>query len=108
MGELLSVCKKACEVEADYRRFPRSWLFHYRWGKGKSAAAMVEKHGDKDAKASYAALPDGSPIKFMQVGGRTTAYVPASQGKSPATSIYNKKRTSQCTKAPVAKRKRLR
>merc|ERR1712061_808313 len=71
---LLNVCKKACNVEANYRRFPRSWLFRYRWGKGKSAAAMAEKHGDKDAKASDAALPDGKAIKFIVVGGRTTAF----------------------------------
>lgn len=103
---LLSVCKKACAVAADYRRFPRSWLFHYRWGKGKSAAAMAEKLGNDDVKASDAAMPDGSSIKFMQVGGRTTAYVPAVQGKVPAVKS-SKRRQAPNMKKLVSKRQRL-
>lgn len=104
---LLNVCKKACDVLADYRRFPSNWLFHYRWGKGKSAAAMAEKLGDEGAKASEAAMPDGSPINFMEVGGRTTAFVPAMQGKSPLFVEATMKRPAATMKRPAAKRQRL-
>jgi len=47
----------AIKVGADDSKFPRTWLFHYRWGK-KAA---------KDGK--------GNPIEFIRVGGRTTAWV---------------------------------
>jgi len=60
---LRQVVKKACQVNADAKKFPRSWLFHYRWGKGKKA---------KDFK--------GREIRFVTSGGRTSAYVPAVQG----------------------------
>lgn len=103
---LLSVCAKACDVRADYRHFPRNWLFHYRWGKGKSAARMAERLGKEDAKVSDAALPNGMPIKFMQVGGRTTAYVPALQGTAPGKPDHSRKRSAVAATRPAAKRKR--
>lgn len=51
-------------VKADARKdaFPKSWLFHRRWGK----------------KADMT-TPDGHPIEFLEIGGRTTAWVPAVQ-----------------------------
>merc|ERR1712129_33477 len=101
---LVNVCQKACAVLADYRRFPSNWLFHYRWGKGKSAAAMAEKHGNEGATASDAAMPDGSPIKLIQEGGRTTAFVPAVQGRSPLSALTNQKRQAVTMKRPAAKR----
>lgn len=62
---LLRILKKAVAVEADAARFPKNWLFHYRWGK----KAKVDS--------------TGNPIRFDQVGGRTTAWVPSkSQSKS--------------------------
>eukprot|EP00930_Biecheleria_cincta_P003803 TRINITY_DN104713_c0_g1_i1.p1 TRINITY_DN104713_c0_g1~~TRINITY_DN104713_c0_g1_i1.p1 ORF type:complete len:363 (+),score=60.97 TRINITY_DN104713_c0_g1_i1:102-1091(+) len=81
---LLSVCKKACAVSADHTRFPKSWLFHYRWGKGRSAAEMLEENDTSASKHINACLPDGKSIHFTEVGGRTTAFVPAiqRQGKS--------------------------
>eukprot|EP00931_Biecheleriopsis_adriatica_P107133 TRINITY_DN81468_c0_g1_i1.p1 TRINITY_DN81468_c0_g1~~TRINITY_DN81468_c0_g1_i1.p1 ORF type:complete len:341 (+),score=64.62 TRINITY_DN81468_c0_g1_i1:28-1023(+) len=99
---LLNVCKKACGVGADYTRFPRGWLFPYRWGKGQSAAAMT---GSEDAKASDAALPDGRKISFLEVGGRTTAFVPAVQGNQPAPPCSSQKRQAPVLKRP-AKRQR--
>lgn len=60
-----SVLTKAVEVDADAARLPREWLFHYRWT-GKTAS--------QDA--------NGEAIKFLTVGGRTTAYVPSVQLKS--------------------------
>jgi len=51
-------------VKADARkdRFPRGWLFHRRWGKNKDATTA-----------------DGQPIAFVEIGGRTTAWVPTVQ-----------------------------
>jgi formamidopyrimidine-DNA glycosylase len=59
---LLAVIKKAVAVDADYERFPKSWLFHERWGKAK------------DAKTST-----GRKIIHEEIGGRTTAWVPGWQ-----------------------------
>ncbi|KAI0638976.1 AtMMH-1 [Trametes polyzona] len=58
------VCRVAVSVNADDSKFPEDWLFKHRWGKGKK-----EKHTLK--------LPDGRPatIKWITVGGRTSAYV---------------------------------
>jgi formamidopyrimidine-DNA glycosylase len=52
----------AVRVGADGDRFPRSWLFHYRWGKLAGAV---------DAR--------GRAIRHATIGGRTTAWVPALQ-----------------------------
>jgi len=58
----LSVVKKAVDVDADYERFPRTWLFNERWGKSKAA------------KTSR-----GHKIVHEEIGGRTTAWVPQIQ-----------------------------
>jgi formamidopyrimidine-DNA glycosylase len=58
---LMRILKKAVSVEADSSRFPKSWLFHHRWG----------KKAETDAR--------GDAIRFDQVAGRTTAWVPARQ-----------------------------
>lgn len=54
----------ACAANADASAFPSHWLFSYRWGKGK-----------KDGKKFV--LPNGEsvPIKYMTVGGRTSAVI---------------------------------
>jgi len=58
------VCRIAVEAKADDSKFPENWLFKHRWGKGKK-----EKHTMR--------LPTGEPatIKWVTVGGRTSAYV---------------------------------
>ncbi|GBE78501.1 hypothetical protein SCP_0113900 [Sparassis crispa] len=58
------ICQIAVEANADDSKFPEDWLFKHRWGKGKK-----QKHTMK--------LPDGNPatIKWITVGGRTSAYV---------------------------------
>ncbi|KIP01715.1 hypothetical protein PHLGIDRAFT_32472 [Phlebiopsis gigantea 11061_1 CR5-6] len=58
------VCKTAVDVNADDTKFPRNWLFKHRWGKGKK-------------KKQDLLLPNGEPatVKFVTVGGRTSAYV---------------------------------
>ncbi len=61
-AKLRHVLTKACDWEADYRRFPRTWLFHHRWGKN---------HGALTGR--------GEEIAYDTVGGRTTAWVPKVQ-----------------------------
>jgi len=63
---LRDVVAFACEVGADYQQFPKDWLFHYRWDKGKGGP-QADSLGNK--------------IVYDTVGGRTTAIVEAIQGK---------------------------
>ncbi|BGO89471.1 hypothetical protein NBRC10512_006659 [Rhodotorula toruloides] len=64
--QIQSVVNTAVAVDADAEKFPKDWLFKYRWGKGKR-----KKEGDEFV------LPDGSTstISFVTVGGRTSAVV---------------------------------
>ena len=55
---LKRVLSRAVNCDADAARFPRTWLFHHRWGK---------VDGARTAK--------GEPIEFLTVAGRTTAWV---------------------------------
>ena len=56
----------ACECTCSFTSFPVEWLFHTRWGKGKSASH--DYHGNL--------------ITFDTVGGRTSAIVSAVQKKT--------------------------
>ena len=58
----LDVLEEAVEVDADFERFPETWLFHYRWG-GKRGQQVI----------------GGKKIVRETVGGRTTAWVPSVQ-----------------------------
>jgi formamidopyrimidine-DNA glycosylase len=60
---LKRIVEKAVSVDADKKRFPRTWLFHRRWGKNRAA---VTARGEK--------------IRHITLGGRTTAWVPEVQG----------------------------
>ena len=60
--KLASIVKRAVRVNADDSSYPRTWLFHRRWG----------KRGD-------ATTSRGEPIEHLTIGGRTTAWVPAVQ-----------------------------
>jgi formamidopyrimidine-DNA glycosylase len=59
---LKAIIDLAVREKSQSSRYPRSWLFHYRWGKPKGAV---------DAR--------GEAISFATVAGRTTAWVPARQ-----------------------------
>jgi formamidopyrimidine-DNA glycosylase len=61
-SRLLSIVRRAVAVEADSDRFPRTWLFHHRWG--KNALARTSR---------------GEKIVHATIGGRTTAWVPTRQ-----------------------------
>ena len=59
---LRRIIRRAVAVDAESARFPRTWLFHYRWGR------------DPEARTAR-----GETIRFLTVGGRTTAWVPSRQ-----------------------------
>ncbi len=60
--KILAVVNKAVDVDADYERFPKGWLFHERWGKNEKAKTHR-----------------GQKIIHEEIGGRTTAWVPGWQ-----------------------------
>ena len=62
-ARLRAIVRRAVEVGADDARFPRTWLFHHRWGRAKGARTSR-----------------GEVIEHLTVGGRTTAWVPSRQG----------------------------
>ncbi|KAI0932719.1 hypothetical protein AcW1_000242 [Taiwanofungus camphoratus] len=70
------VCRIAVEANADDSKFPEGWLFKHRWGKGKK-----QKHS--------MTLPNGAAatIKWITVGGRTSAYVAELQQLSSRGSV---------------------
>jgi formamidopyrimidine-DNA glycosylase len=59
---LAAIIKKAVAVNSVSSRFPKTWLFHHRWGR------------PEDARTSR-----GQPIEIKTVAGRTTAWVPSVQ-----------------------------
>ena len=59
---LRAIVRHAVEANADAFRYPRTWLFHRRWGK------------QDDARTTR-----GERIEHVTIGGRTTAWVPARQ-----------------------------
>jgi formamidopyrimidine-DNA glycosylase len=61
-ASLRAVLGTAVRLGADSDRFPRTWLFHARWGR---------RAGARTAR--------GERIRHDTVGGRTTAWVPAAQ-----------------------------
>jgi formamidopyrimidine-DNA glycosylase len=56
------IIERAVAVDADYERFPSSWIFHYRWDKNAQPVTIA-----------------GRKIKFDTIAGRTTAWVPKVQ-----------------------------
>jgi formamidopyrimidine-DNA glycosylase len=61
-ARIASVLAKAVAVDADKDRFPRTWLFHRRWGKPRDARTARDER-----------------IAHVTIGGRTTAWVPSIQ-----------------------------
>jgi formamidopyrimidine-DNA glycosylase len=59
---LRAIVRHAVAVGADDARFPRTWLFHHRWGRERGARTGR-----------------GERIVHLTVGGRTTAFVPSRQ-----------------------------
>jgi formamidopyrimidine-DNA glycosylase len=63
LGRLVSVVRTAVDARADAGRFPRSWLFHHRWGR-RDAGARTSR---------------GEAVAHATIAGRTTAWVPSRQ-----------------------------
>ena len=61
-AKIRAVMKTAVGARSDSDGFPRTWLFHHRWGK------------NADARTAR-----GERIRHTTVGGRTTAWVPGVQ-----------------------------
>lgn len=62
-AHMLRIVRRAVAVDAEKSRFPRTWLFHHRWGK---------RVGARTAR--------GERIEHIRVAGRTTAWCPEVQG----------------------------
>jgi formamidopyrimidine-DNA glycosylase len=56
------IVRRAVAVDAQKSQLPGNWLFHRRWGKPEEARTLR-----------------GERIEFVQLGGRTTAFVPGRQ-----------------------------
>ncbi|KAH7340954.1 Formamidopyrimidine-DNA glycosylase H2TH domain-containing protein [Rhizoctonia solani] len=79
-----SVCETAVAVNADSSQFPKDWLFKYRWGKGeKNKTDMILANGEK------------AKLKWLTVGGRTSAVVEQLQ-KMPIGGRDKIKKTKVC------------
>ena len=61
-ASLRRVVEAAVSVDAESSRYPAGWLFHRRWGR---------RAGSKTVR--------GDAIEHIEIGGRTTAWVPAVQ-----------------------------
>ncbi|KAK0466385.1 AtMMH-1, partial [Desarmillaria tabescens] len=70
------VCETAVEANADDTKFPDNWLFKHRWGKGKKVSHNLALVGLELLCCKYN-HPSGEPatIKWITVGGRTSAFV---------------------------------
>ncbi|KAI8585829.1 Formamidopyrimidine-DNA glycosylase H2TH domain-containing protein [Geranomyces variabilis] len=95
--ELHNVIATAVAVNADSAKFPEGWLFHQRWGKGRTATRA-------------GTMPDGSAIVFVTVGGRTSAVVPSRQilhgAKGAEAKWKNKEKPAAVKTEAAAARKR--
>lgn len=60
--QLVYVIRHAVDVDADSERFPKTWIFHHRWGKRNGATTSR-----------------GEVIQFDTIAGRTAAWVPSRQ-----------------------------
>ncbi len=60
------VINKAVEYEAEYDRFPATWLFHHRWQLRDSRKGDIFDHANRK-------------VAFDKIGGRTTSWVPQVQ-----------------------------
>jgi len=63
---LRKVVHRAVEANADYHRFPRTWIFHYRWRDHRHRSEM-----------SFTDCP--VKLRYDRIGGRTTAWCPDRQ-----------------------------
>jgi len=87
--KLISIIKIACEVNADYKKFPPEWLFHFRWT------------GKKETEDFH-----GRRIKFITEGGRTSAFVPDIQQLGRDSAVVGRKMKRKNKDAIVVPKKK--
>ena len=86
------IINTACDCTDKFADFPSDWIFHYRWGKGKTddSPKKSKVSGGSPSKGEgfgaieglkHNRMPDGGVISFDTVGGRTSAVVEAVQVK---------------------------
>ena len=80
---IIEVVTVACDANSDHDLFPDDWLFHHRWGKTDGAKV------------------NGDAIKFIEVGGRTTAFVPKLQFKTDRPASTPTPKTSTKKRAAI-------
>lgn len=119
--ETQRICQVAVEANADDSKFPEDWLFKHRWvhvsitpllassnplsqGKGKKKHSLVLVcHFPQTILPYYSCSlvrlqPTGEPatIKWITVGGRTSAYVAELQKLNASTDVPSRtKRTGK-------------
>ncbi|KAG7349590.1 formamidopyrimidine-DNA glycosylase [Nitzschia inconspicua] len=86
LRKLFDILNVAIDCYAKEEDFPKEWLFHYRWGKGK-------KEGPKDCH--------GRTITFLTSGGRTSAIVPSIQKLKAQKTTSMNSGTQVITKNPT-------
>ena len=77
-SRLIAIVRLAVDVGADDARYPRSWLFHHRWGRAKGARTAR-----------------GEPIVHVTIGGRTTAVVPWRYRSTPLRGTHATSRNAR-------------
>ena len=86
-----SVLETACTSSDTNSSYPKEWLFHYRWGKGKKKGSGGGGGISKDYH--------GRAIKFIDAAGRTSAIIPSlqvlkKQNRGPTKTATKKKKTA--------------
>lgn len=79
IGKLHDILLKAISCLRNGQPYPVEWLFNYRWEKRKKNSLTELK------------MPNGQIINFIDVGGRTSAIVPAVQEKPILNKVISSK-----------------
>lgn len=64
--KVVDICEFVVKVEGNTAAFPEDFLMLYRWGKGRKDQVKT---------------PQGYVVKHLEVGGRTSSYIPELQKK---------------------------
>jgi formamidopyrimidine-DNA glycosylase len=64
--KVVEICEFVVKVEGNTAAFPEDFLMLYRWGKGRKDQVKT---------------PQGYVVKHLEVGGRTSSYIPELQKK---------------------------
>lgn len=115
------VLQTAISLQAQSELFPKNWLFHYRWSKGKTKNTdTVAEFGTKNifsCSIVYCGITGleirlfisvlGHRIVFETVAGRTSAIVPSVQKKNGGEFCRSECDSSEATERVKQNRKKL-